>query len=134
MATRSQYVKRTTVVAVRLALETDGFTYRKWGGVQRCKAGDWIVNNRGDRADTEGDTYTVDADSFARTYREVSHGIYRKVTPVWAEKAAAAGRVATKEGSTGYQAGDYLVSNGPEGQDSYAVTAAEFEATYQRAD
>lgn len=126
MASRSQYVKRTTVVAVRLALETDGFTYQKWGGTQRCKAGDWIVSNR-------GDTYTVDADSFARTYREVSPGVYRKVTPVWAERATAAGRVQTKEGSTGYQAGDYLVSNGPDGQDPYAVTASEFEATYERA-
>ena len=125
MANRSQYVKRTTVVAVRLALETDGFTYQKWGGAQRCKAGDWIVSNR-------GDTYTVDADSFANTYREVSQGVYRKATPVWAERAGAAGRVPTKEGSTDYQAGDYLVSNGPDGQDAYAVAAAEFEAMYER--
>jgi hypothetical protein len=127
MASRSQYLKRTTVVAVRLALETDGFTYQKWGGAQRCKAGDWIVANR-------GETYTVDADSFARTYREVSPGVYHKITPVWAEKAVAAGRVPTREGSSGYAAGDYLVSNKPDGQDSYAVTASEFEAMYERAD
>lgn len=127
MANRSQYLKRTTIVAVRLALETDGFTYRKWGGTQRCKAGDWIVANR-------GEVYTVDAESFARTYREESPGVYRKITPVWAEKAAVAGRVPTKEGATGYAAGDYLVSNGPDGQDSYAVTAAEFEAMYERAE
>jgi hypothetical protein len=60
--------------------------------------------------------------------------VYRKVTPVWAEQVTAAGRVPTKEGSTGYAAGDYLVSNLPDGQDSYAVTAAEFEATYERVD
>ena len=125
MASRSQYLKRTTVVAVRLALETDGFTYRKWGGTQRCKAGDWIVANR-------GEVYTVDAESFARTYREESPGVYRKIAPVWAEQANAAGKVPTKEGATGYAAGDYLVSNGPDGQDSYAVTAAEFEAMYER--
>lgn len=125
MASRSQYLKRTTIVAVRLALETDGFTYRKWGGTQRCKAGDWIVANR-------NDVYTVDAESFARTYREESPGVYRKIAPVWAEKANAAGRVPTKEGFTAYAAGDYLVSNLPNGQDSYAVSGAEFEAMYER--
>ena len=47
MHRRLKYVKRSdqVVVAVQLALETTGFTYRKWGGVQTCKAGDWIVNN-----------------------------------------------------------------------------------------
>ena len=127
MAGRLQYLKRTTVVAVRLALETDGFTYQKWGATQRCKAGDWLVDNG-------GEVYSVDADSFARTYRQVSSGVYRKVTPVWAQVATAAGRIATKEGSSGYQAGDYLVSNGPDGHDSYAVGAAQFEAMYERAD
>lgn len=50
------------VVAVPLELETDGFTYEKWGSVQRCKAGDWVVNNG-------GDIYTVDRQTFERTYR-----------------------------------------------------------------
>jgi hypothetical protein len=36
------------VIAVRLDLETDGFSYRKWGDTQRCKAGDFIVSNDGD--------------------------------------------------------------------------------------
>ncbi|MCP5004175.1 MAG: hypothetical protein GY941_09585, partial [Planctomycetes bacterium] len=40
-----RYRKKATanVIAVRLELDTDGFTYRKWGGEQFCKAGDWIV-------------------------------------------------------------------------------------------
>jgi hypothetical protein len=29
--------QQTPVVAVRLELETDGFTYQKWDGAQRCK-------------------------------------------------------------------------------------------------
>jgi hypothetical protein len=40
--------ERTTVAAVRLDLETEGFTYRKWGGPQQCKGGDWIVHSGDD--------------------------------------------------------------------------------------
>jgi hypothetical protein len=126
MADRVKYVKRSdqTVVAVRLALETDGFTYHKWGGTQRCKPGDWIVNGG-------GDVYTVDAATFARTYRHVRDGAYLKTTPVWAEAAATSGRVTTQKGSTGYAAGDYLVSNREDGGDTYAVAKADFERMYQ---
>ena len=106
MTRRLKYVKRPsqTVAAVQLDLDTKGFTYRKWGSLQRCKARDWIVDN-------EGDVYTVDRLSFGRTYRQVRPGAYVKITPVWAEKADEAGRVKTKEGSTGYRRGDYLVFN-----------------------
>ena len=64
-----RYVRRPDrpVAAVRLALETDGLIYRKWGGEQRAKAGDWIVDN-------EGDVYTVDADVFARRRRSGRSG------------------------------------------------------------
>lgn len=126
MATRRQYVKRQTefVVAVQLDLETTGFSYQKWGDTQNCKRGDWIVNNN-------GDTYTVDAESFARTYRLTGPGTYVKSAPVWAEAASAAGSVRTKEGSTRYEAGDYLVSNEESGSDSYAVSKAEFERMYE---
>ena len=129
MSDRLKYVKRPdqTVIAVRLALETDGFTYQKWGGTQRCKPGDWIV-------DSGRDVYTVDGATFARTYRHVRDGAYVKTTPVWAEVASTDGRVTTKEGSTGYAAGDYLVFNQEDGADSYAVTKAEFERMYQAAD
>jgi hypothetical protein len=111
------------VAAVRLAFDTDGVVYRKWGGEQRAKPGDWIVDN-------DGDVYTVDADSFERTYRKVATGAYVKTTPVWAERAATAGSVTTKEGSTQYQAGDYLVSNSSDGSDEYAMTSEKFEELY----
>jgi len=120
-----RYVRRADrpVAAVRLALETDGLVYRKWGGEQRAKAGDWIVDN-------DGDVYTVDADVFARTYRSTGPGAYVKTTPIWAERAQNAGSVKTKEGATHYDAGDYLVSNNSEGTDRYAVQARKFETMY----
>jgi hypothetical protein len=126
---RSPYVKRANqaVVAVQLAVDTAGFTYQKWGGTQRCKVGDWIVNN-------DGDVYTVDSQSFQRTYRPTGLGTYVKTTPVWAEVVQEAGSVATKEGTTHYQRGDYLVFNEQEGGDAYAISADKFETMYERAD
>jgi hypothetical protein len=123
--TRRRYVRRPdrAVAAVRLALDTDGLVYRKWGGEQRAKPGDWLVDN-------DGDVYTVDAEVFARTYKQTGPGSYVKTTPVWAEQAGQSGRVKTKEGSTQYAAGDYLVSNGPDGGDEYAMTAARFDSLY----
>jgi hypothetical protein len=126
---RRKYSKRVTefVVAVQLDLDTDGFTYRKWGGVQTCKRGDWLVSN-------DGDTYTVDGESFARTYRPTAPGCFVKTTPVWAEVAEQAGDVRTKEGSTHYDAGDYLVYNQPDGGDAYAVSKEKFERMYAPAE
>lgn len=112
------------VVAVRLDLDTAGFTYRKWGAEQRCKAGDWLVDN-------EGDIYTVDAGVFAKTYRMVSPGVYVKTTPVWAEVATEPGSVATREGRSHYEAGDYLVYNEEDGTDAYCVGRAKFESMYE---
>ena len=125
MADRRPYVRRPDhpVVAVRLALDTDGLIYRKWDGEQRAKAGDWIVDN-------DGEVYTVDADVFARTYSRTGPGTYVKTTTVWAERAPQAGSVKTKEGVTHYGAGDYLVSNDREGTDQYAIAAAKFESLY----
>jgi len=126
MSSRRQFVKRAgnEVVAIQLALDTEGFSYRKWGGVQTCKPGDWIVQNN-------GEVYSVDRETFAHTYREQSPGRYLKVSPVWAARTDEAGSVATKEGVTHYPAGSYLVSNDAEGTDAYAVTAATFEAMYE---
>jgi hypothetical protein len=124
--TRRRYVRRPDrpVAAVRLSLDTDGLVYRKWGAEQRAKPGDWIVDN-------DGDVYTVDAEAFARTYRETgTTGAYVKTTPVWAERAQFAGTVETKEGVTHYEAGDYVVSNNSDGSDGYAMTARTFEALY----
>jgi hypothetical protein len=126
MGVRRQYRRKagSRVVAVRLALDFDGFEYRKWGGPQHAKQGDWLVDNG-------GNIYTVDADSFAETYRAVGGGLYEKVASVWAEVAEEPGEVATKEGKTRYERGDYIVSNDAQGADSYAVSAAAFEAMYE---
>jgi len=123
---RQRYRRRPdqAVTAVRLALEFDGFSYRQWGHEQRAQAGDWLVDNG-------GEVYTVAADSFARSYRELSPGRWIKAAPVWAERAPQAGSVATKEGLTAYQAGDWLVSNGADGSDAYAIAAARFEQLYE---
>jgi len=126
MDTRRRYVKRATefVVAVQLDLETAGFTYRKWDGTQTCRSGDWLVNN-------DGDTYTVDRETFARTYQATGPGTYVKSAPVWAEVAPTAGEVRTKEGTTHYKAGDYLVYNDPDGGEAYAVSKKAFEHMYE---
>lgn len=112
------------VTAVRLALDFEGFDYRKWGDRQRACAGDWLVDNG-------GDVYTVAAESFARTYREVSPGRWLKTTPVWVERATQAGSVGTQEGRTHYEAGDWLVSNHEDGSDGYAISAGKFEQMYE---
>jgi hypothetical protein len=126
---RRQYIHRPerSVVAVRLALDTDGLVYRKWEGEQRAKAGDWLVDN-------DGDVYTVDADVFERTYRQTGTGTYVNTPPIWAEQASRAGRIKTKEGVTHYEAGDYLVSNNSDGSDEYAISATKFESLYTARD
>lgn len=112
------------VTAVRMALDFDDFAFRKWGDTQHARPGDWLVDNA-------GDVYTVAADVFARTYREVTPGRWVKTTPVWAERAAEAGSVATKEGRTHYGAGDWLVWNQEDGGDAYAIGAAKFATLYE---
>jgi hypothetical protein len=126
---RRRYLRRPDayVVAVRLALDTDGLVYRKWGGEQRAKPGDWLVDNN-------GEVYTVDAAVFARTYRPAGPGTYVKTTAIWAERTEQAGSVATHEGVTHYSAGDYLVSNDEDGSDQYAITADRFEKLYVAAE
>ena len=128
MPDRRKYFKRLdqAVTAVQLALQTKGFTYRKWGATQRCKPRDWLVNNH-------GEVYTVDRRSFKRTYRQVRAGLYLKTTPVWAEVAQSSGRLRTKEGSSGYRRGDYIVFNDKNGNDGYVVTAKLFKRMYVRA-
>jgi hypothetical protein len=126
MSRRVKYRKKSSqfVVAVPLDLDTDGLIYRKWGGAQRAKRGDWLVDN-------DGDVYTVDREVFRRTYRRLRPGIYLKTRPVWAEVAAAAGRIKTKEGYSQYRKGDYIVRNQRSGGDGYCVSAAKFKAMYR---
>lgn len=126
--TRKKYTKNAeqTVTAVQITLKTEGFSYEKWGGQQQCKFGDWLVNNN-------GDCYTVEEDSFAKTYEMLAPGQYRKTAPVWAEQATTDGSVKTKEGETHYKAGDYLVANNEDGTDAYAISKSKFETMYQLA-
>lgn len=49
------------VVALQLRPDPQGFDFRKWAGIQHCKANDWIGGD-------EGKVHTVNADSFAGTY------------------------------------------------------------------
>jgi hypothetical protein len=124
---RLRYVKKQKqeVIAVKLDLDTKGFTYQKWGGRQKCKQGDWIVDNN-------GDVYTVDAKTFDRTYKKSKRNTYIKVAPVWAVQTDKPGVVKTKEGATKYEAGHFLVSNEKSGGDSYAVSPEKFKAMYKR--
>ncbi|MES9993326.1 MAG: hypothetical protein ABW098_15355 [Candidatus Thiodiazotropha sp.] len=126
MSHRDKFRKRagTAVSAVKLDLDTDGFSYRKWGGKQRCKPGDWLIDNA-------GDIYTVDADTFADTYTEVSPGRYIKTAEVWVEIAETDGVIQTLEGETRYCAGDYIVYNDEAGLDGYAVGKELFESMYE---
>ncbi|MET0657411.1 MAG: hypothetical protein ABW110_04545 [Steroidobacteraceae bacterium] len=123
---RRKYRRRPDqgVTAIKLDLDIDGFTYRKWGGDQRAKRGDWLIDN-------DGDIYTVDSESFARTYERLDKGRYVKTTPIWAEVASGPGRIPTKEGETEYARGDYIVCNEPDGGDAYAIKAADFERMYE---
>lgn len=126
MTERRKYRKKPSqfVIAVKLDLVTKGLEYRKWGAAQRAKRGDWLVDN-------QGEVYTVDGKVFARTYRRLRPGVYVKITPVWAEVAAAAGSVETKEGRSHYRRGDYIVFNEAKGGDGYCMSATKFKAMYQ---
>ena len=109
MSPRRRYRRKPNqfVIAVQLRLDTAGFSYRKWGDDQFCKAGDWLVDN------------------------EVHRGAYVKTTPVWAETAEEHGRVATKEGHSHHAKGDYLVFNNEDGTDGYAVSSDKFHSMYE---
>ena len=128
MSERRKYIKKSTsfVTAVQLDLDTEGFKYNKWGGEQVAKKGDWLVDN-------EGDKYTVARDSFAKTYKMVTPGVYVKSAPVWAEVAEKAGKARSQEGETAYKPGDYLVSNNEDGTDAYAIDKEKFASMYEPA-
>lgn len=125
---RKKYQKRShlAIPAVQMNIDTDGLTYQKWGGTQIGKKGDWLVDN-------DGDVYTVDQESFAKTYVEVSKGLYLKQAPVWAEIAETSGAIKTKEGHTQYDPGDYLVFNNEDSTDGYATKPEKFNAMYELA-
>lgn len=130
MAKAKRFQKRSTslITAVQLDLDTSGFVFEKWGGTQSCKAGDWVVDN-------DGDIYTIDAEVFANTYRPAdTPGRFVKSAQVFAERAEKAGSMTTKEGTTRYDRGDYIVFNDAAGKDGYAVTPSKFEEMYEQVD
>ncbi len=126
MGALRQYRRRsdTEVIAIRLNLDTPGLSYKKWGGDQMAKPGDWLVEN-------DGEVYSVDADSFALTYRRTAPGTYAKCGVVWAEVATEGGKLPTAEGTTDYAAGDYLVYNDPKRLDGYAMGPKRFAELYE---
>ena len=121
-----RYKKKATafVIAVKVDLDTDGFTYRKWGSLQTCKSGDWLVYN-------QGDTYTIDQETFSNTYEQISPGLFVKTNIVWAEVTEESGAIETKEGETHYKPGDYLVYNNENRKDGYAIDSATFKSLYE---
>lgn len=125
--TRYRKKKGVLITAVRLDLETTGFTYEKWGGTQTCKAGDWVIDNN-------GNIYTIDAGVFEKTYRHVTNGQYEKPVTIFAEKADQDGSIKTKEGVTHYKSGDYLVYNDQGRKDGYAMSEKEFNRMYEIAE
>jgi hypothetical protein len=111
------------VTAVQLKLQMSGFTYEKWGGVQRCEPNDWIVDNN-------GEIYTIRSDKFIKTYREIGPGRYIKTALVWARIATESGSIPTEEGSSDYKPGDYIVFN--EGDEKgYCMSAEKFTSMYE---
>jgi hypothetical protein len=129
MSKRKLYRKRPKyhVTAVQLDLECDGFSYQKWDDKQTCKPGDWLVNNN-------DDIYTVDKEYFRDYYRRISPGVFEKIGEIWAEVAPESGSIPTKEGSTAYDAGDYLVFDRQEGGEGYAIKKHIFERMYEQID
>lgn len=112
------------VAAVRIDLDTDGFTYRKWGGEQVVRPSDWLVDNG-------REVYPVDAGTFAETYAPIAPGQYRKTARVWARQAEAEGRVASTSGWTRYAAGDMVVFASAAQNDGWAVPCEDFLALYR---
>jgi hypothetical protein len=119
--------KGKEVTAIRLNLDLDSFTYRKWGGLQTGKQGDWLVER-------DGQVHTVAAATFERTYKKVGPATYIKHTRVWAAPAAQDGVISTLEGDTHYRQGDYIVWNDEAGQDGYAINKQKFEELYRCTD
>ncbi len=119
------YRKRvnSSVTAVQLKLDTTGFNYTKWGGIQHCEQGDWIIDNN-------GDIYTIKADIFAKTYREISPGRYKKTALVRARVATESGVIETEEGSSDYGPGDYIVFNDGD-EKGYCMRAEKFNSMYE---
>lgn len=120
--------KYNTVRAIQLDFEAADLNYKKWGGIQRAYAGDWLVMNA-------GEVYTVERKSFAATYvpapANKDWGLYTKVGFVWAFKANHGGTIGTKEGISTYAEGDFVVFNKEDSTDGYCVKPDKFLSMYE---
>lgn len=116
--------ENSAVTAIQLNLDVRTFTYYKWGALQSCKSGDWLVER-------DGSVYTVAAESFARTYKPIGPATYVKQGVVWAAPASCDGAIPTREGETHYQQGDFLVWNDKERKDGYAIKKDVFDSLYE---
>lgn len=99
------------------------FKYEKWGATQQCKPGDWLAKN-GD------EVYTIDAESFKKTYTKVEGDLYEKTVGVYATKAKEDGSINTKEGTTHYKTGDWIVYNDEGLTDGYAISDTKMRSMY----
>ena len=118
-----QYKKVGTVQAEQLTQDT---TWTANGAPMEGKAGDWKVTG------SDGSVWTVKPDIFAKTYGEVSPGVYAKTATTNAQLITRDMTVHTLEGDVPAKAGDYLVT-GPNGE-QYPVTAAKFKSMYLQLD
>lgn len=120
------YRKRGMVEAVKMDLEMLPLRYEKWGGWQVAEPGDWIVLSN-------GDTYTINAAEFAKTY--VSMGVpghYKKSAITYARELTGAGTIKTLEGTSDYAVGDFLCAPDKEMTNAYPVDRETFLSTYDR--
>ena len=117
--------KKLLVIAIQLPEKCQGLKYEKWGGLQAAKPLDWLVIK-------QGETYTIDAESFANTMEPLDQpGHYYKKSSVWAKIARDSGKIKTKEGLTNYKKGWYIVSNDGNFEDAYAMSEEKFKSLYE---
>lgn len=112
------------VEAMPLALPDCRVQYEQWGGSQQAKEGDWLVKH-------DDEYYTVESETFAKTYQHIRANHYKKIGKVWAKIANDSGTVVTKEGKTQYKEGDILVYNNKNKTDGYAMNVETFNNNYE---
>ena len=114
------------VTAIQIKLETNGLVYNKWGGEQIGKQNDWLVES------STGSVYTIDDESFKKTYKMESAGRYVKFASIWVTIADHDGKVKTKEGYSEYKKGEYLVANCENGDDPYTPPYDVIQNNYKK--
>jgi len=116
---------RARIVPIK-ALQLDmPVSYEKWGGIQNAKSGDWLIFKG-------GEIYSCDRQVFEDTYRPLEggeKGQFYKDACIEAHVAEAGGTVATLEGTSAFEAGDYIVTN--PGGDMYVIRADKFHLLYE---